>query len=477
MKIWRLVPVLALALSGVLVSAGPASADQRPNNWGYGNAYNCTGSGGGVIPPGNYNSMVVTGVCYMPAGNINIWGNLTIAPGALLDAVTPGDPSATPAVPATVVVGGNVTVGSGAVLLLGCSPNISCGAPYPGISFDQVRGNITAWGAQGVVVHSVSIGGNVSINGGGGGAAADTCNAQNPPPAPIVANLEPWSLDPNLDFTPVYTDFEDSSIGGNYSVANLDSCWLGTLRNQIGGSASFTNNSFGDPDATEIGNNLINGNMACFGNNPAPQFGDGAAPDLVAGWGIGQCNFGIVLQNPAAEAVAMNGETGVGINEHFVVSTRSLRTYVGIHTATNVGSFPGYPLTTESGDSIIADLNDFTLSGGGLTGTADYTGGSPGTAPGEAYLATAYPDGSQSFVAFDTCATCSFDGQTGMVTLRAYGSTTPSGFTSGTFLITSGGVTIPTSSSPVPPLSTLTGYGQFYGFGGTVFVIEHLGFG
>jgi hypothetical protein len=64
-----------------------------------------------------------------------------------------------------------------------------------------------------------------------------------------------------------------------------------------------------------------------------------------------------------------------------------------------------------------------------------------------------------------------------MVTLRAYGSTTPSGFTSGTFLITNSGNVVASSSSPVPPLATLTGYGQFYGFGGTVFVIEHLGFG
>jgi hypothetical protein len=379
------------------------------------------------------------------------------------------------------VIGGDVTVGSGAVLLLGCSPNISCMPPNPGISFDEVRGNITAHNAQAVVVHSVSIGGSVSINGGGGGSAADSCNSQASPPAPIVKNLKPWSEDPNQYFTPVYSDVEDSSIGGNYTVANLDTCWLGTLRNQIDGNASFTNNAFGnpvgDPDTMEIGNNLIDGNLACFGNNPAAQFGEGAAPELVGGVATGECGFGVVLQNPSAEAILMNGGTGVGINEHFAVSTHRLRTYFGLHTSTNVATLPGYPVTTSSGDSIIAELNSFTLSGTGITGTATYTGGPPGRVPGEAYLATAYPDGSQSFVAFDTCGACSFDGQTGQVTLRAYGSTDRSGLTTGTFLITSAGAVVASPTSPVPPLSTLTGYGKFYAFDGITFVIEHLGFG
>jgi len=463
MKLMRLIPALALALSGVLVSAGAASAEKGPSNWGHEDTYRCDGSGGGVVPPGSYDSMIVTGVCYMPTGNVNIKGDLKIAPGALLDAVSPGDPTSGPVVPATVVVGGNVTVGSGAVLLLGCSPNTSCGPPNPGISFDRVQGNLTATGALGVVVHSASIGGDLSLNGGGGGT--DTC-----------VDIPPlWLSDPGLANgegpgmpVPVYSDVEDSSIGGDLTVANLTSCWLGSLRNQISGDASFKNNVFGDPDATEIGNNLINGDLACFGNNPAPQFGDGAAPDLVGGDGSGQCEFDTVLQNPSAEALAMNGLAGVGINEHFVVSTHRLRTYFGLHVSTNLGTLPGYPVATESGDSIIADLNSFTLSGTGITGTAS---------SGEKYLATAYPDGSQSFVAYDTCDSCTFDGQTGMVTLRAYGTTTPSGFTTGTFLITSAGTVVPNGAIPPPPLSTLTGYGKFYSFDGIAFVIEHLGFG
>ncbi len=217
MKALRLVPVVLLALSGWLVGTGAASASPLSSHHGY----TCSG---GNVPAGSYGSMIITGICYMPAGNINIWGNLTVAPGALLDAVAPGDPTTgTPAVPATVSVGGNIVVGKGAVLLLGCSPNISCAPPNAGISFDSVRGSITAYGAQGVVLHSVAIDGNVSLLGGGGGAAAQTCNSQTPPTDTVpIPNLEPWSEDANLDFTPVYSDVEDVSIGGNYTVTNFD---------------------------------------------------------------------------------------------------------------------------------------------------------------------------------------------------------------------------------------------------------------
>ncbi len=115
MKALRLVPVVVLALSGVLVGAGSASVEPPPPSHAWGHPYKCAG---GNVDPGTYDSMIITGICYMPAGNINIQGNLTITPGALLDAVNPGDPTTgTPVVPATVFVGGNVTVGRGAVLL------------------------------------------------------------------------------------------------------------------------------------------------------------------------------------------------------------------------------------------------------------------------------------------------------------------------------------------------------------------------
>ena len=221
MKAFRLVPVVALVVAGLFATAGTAAASPAA----VGGTYTCTG---GNIPPRVYRSMVVTGVCFTSVGNVVIERNLTVAPGALLDDVTAGDPTTgTPVVSATVHVGGDVFVGRGADLLLGCSPNITCSNP-PGITYGSIGGNLTAIGAQGVVVHSTSIDGNVSVLGGGGGSAAQTCNAQAPG-APTIANLEPWSEDPTLDFTPVYTDFEDNSIGGSLSVVGLTSCWLGSV--------------------------------------------------------------------------------------------------------------------------------------------------------------------------------------------------------------------------------------------------------
>lgn len=473
MRSWRTVAVCTLLLAGTLATSSVAGATGGGNRMHHHGLYACAG---GVIPAGNYPSVLVTGVCTMPAGHVSVWGDLTIASGGLLDAVAPGDPSASPVVPATVFVAGNVRVHKGGVLLLGCSPNISCAPPAAGNTFDRIRGNLTATGAMGVVLHNVAVGGNLTILGGGGGAAAQQCAAQSPSD-PVNPSLAPWSQDAALDFTPVYTDIEDGSVGGNLRVTGLDTCWLGTLRNWVSGNMIFANDTFGDPDAMEIGNNLVWGNLICHGNSPAPQFGDGAAPDLVNGRGLGQCSFKVVLQNPSAYALTSNQVTGVGVMEHFVVSTHSLQTSTGTHTSTNVATLPNYPVTTSAGDTIFANLNSFTLAGTGVTGTAVYSGGAPGQAPGEAVLGTSQTNGWSNSIAYDTCESCSYDGQTGLVTFRMYSVQYPDGHTHGVFLITSAGTVLPTPTSTVPGLATLTGWGTFTGSGTTVNLVEHLGFG
>lgn len=476
MKSFRFVAVLAIAFSGIVAASSVAGASHSAPRFGlnhHHHTYTCTG---GVVPSGDYPSVLIAGICTMPAGHVNIYGDLTIAQGALLDAVAPGDPTSTPVVPATVDVYGDVSVQEGAVLLLGCSPNISCAPPAAGITFDNIKGDLHAHGAEAVVLHDVSVGGNVSIIGGGGGSAAQACAAQ-PATGPINTALAPWSEDASLDFTPVYSDFEDGSIGGNLRIIGLNTCWLGTLRNWVQGDAFFAKNAFADPDAMEIGNNLIFGDLGCWDNSPAPQFGEGAAPDLVKHHAFGQCSFGTVLQNPAPEAIAKNSETGVGVSEHFVVSMHSLHTFTGTRTSSNVGTLPGYPVTTSSGDSVFADLNSFTFAGSGLTGTATYAGGAIGQAPGEALLGSTATNGWSNFVAYDTCGTCSFDGQTGLVGDRAYGVNYPNGHSQGVFVITSAGTLLPTSTSTVPGLATLVGWGTFSGSGNTVNLVEHLGFG
>jgi hypothetical protein len=486
MRIRRLIlfliaPVLVLA-TGASLGAATAGAAPGPGGFGptfghpfghnprnpfgnsggfFGNTYNCTD---GNVPPGNYGSMIITGVCYIPAGNITVRGDLTVAPGALLDAATQGDPAGSPVVPATVIVGGNVVVGKGAALIFGCSPNIFCTSP-PGITYDRIGGNLTGIGALGVVVHSASIQGSVSLLGGGGGANCDS----SPPSPPVPAAPAPWSEDASLDFTPVYSDFEDVTIGGNLSVSNLDSCWLGSLRDQVAGSATYVNNTMADPDAMEIDNNLIGRNMTCFGNSaggvPTVQYGDGgAAPNMVGGQGVGQCGFNVQVLNPAAEA----GE-GPGILEHISVSTLSMKTYFGTHTLS--GSSETLPLgVTESGDTLAAELNNVVLAGSGLTGTLTVDPSAPLGSTGEAVASTTFPNGSESFTAFDNCSLCSFDGQSGSTTIRAYGTTSAWGVTNGTFLVTSGG-------EGDGGLSTLAGYGTFSSQGapaGTLRLVEHL---
>jgi hypothetical protein len=75
----------------------------------------------------------------------------------------------------------------------------------------------------------------------------------------------------------------------------------------------------------------------------------------------------------------------------------------------------------------------------------------------------------KSFTAVDNCA-CSFEGQSGTVTIRPSGTVSPNGSESGTFLIGSGGA----SSGG---LATLAGYGTFSRWGqpaGTLSLVEHL---
>jgi hypothetical protein len=460
----RLALGAAAALVGlVFAPVATASAASAAPLGGGGGAYTCAA---GNIAPGTYSSIVVTGICYTPKGTIRVLGSLTVAPGALLDAVTPGDPPGHPVVPATVLIGGNVIVGRGAVLVLGCSPNISCGSP-PGISFDRVGGNLTAFGSQAVVVHSATIGGNVTIAGGGGGAAggANSAGCFNTRQFPIPA---PWSEDAALanpkTGSPQFTDFEDSSIGGSLYVLGVQTCWLGSIANRVGGNAFFAGNVTSDPDGMEMVNNLVGGNISCLNNVPAVQFGDSILqPNVVRGFASGQCGFRVLKPNPAASPGPPAIPAGPLV--HVSVSASSLKTYFGTHSATHVASLEAVPTT--SGYTITADLNDFTLSGNGLRGSGTVDLKALPQPSGDAVLSTVYPGGSSSFIAYDTC-NCRFRGHHGTVLIRFYGTTTASGFTYGTFLVYSGG-------APNGGLAQLAGWGTFFSAGyGTWRLVEHL---
>ena len=231
-------------------------------------AYTCHG---GVIAPGTYGSVTIAGTCYVPSGVVTIDGNLTLAPGSLLDAVSPESGGPGSSLPGDVYVSGNVTVGQGAALGLGCSPSICEDSTN-----DSVGGNLTAVNALAVIVHGVTIGGNATVTGGGGGVTCDS------PPL--------FDTDPNLSGSPAYGDFENNTIRGNLTVLDLQSCWLGALRNQVGGNANFSDNTLADPDANELLDNDVTQNMVCLNDSPAVQVGDsGAPPNVVDGFAVGQC--------------------------------------------------------------------------------------------------------------------------------------------------------------------------------------------
>jgi hypothetical protein len=455
MKALRLVLVIVLGFFGLVATTTAASASP---SWG-GHRYNCTG---GNVPAGTYDSMIITGICYMPTGTVVVRGDLTVAPGALLDAATPGDPAANPLLPATVLVGGNVRVDRGAVLVLGCSPAGGCHA----VTYDRIRGNLTAIGALGVVIQAVSIGGSATVLGGGGGVAGGAGSGgcfTSPIPAP-------WSEDPALSNpttgSPQYSDFEDSTIGGNLRVIGLQTCYLGSFRDRVAGNVVFAGNATSDPDGNELGSNLARGNVICLANLPATQFGDsGAAPNMVGGFAIGQCGFHVVLPNPIPGPTQPAGPA-----VHITVSTRKLGTYSGTHTQAGPSTpVPLGPNVTESGNTLVAELNNAILAGTGLTGSITVVPGAPLGSTGEVVVATIHPGGSQSFEALDNC-TCSFHGHAGTVTITAYGRTSAHGVTRGTFLITSGG-------AGNGGLATLAGYGTFSSFGqpaGTLRLVEHL---
>ena len=239
--------------------------------------------GTGALPAGTYTSLNVTGTCTVSAGPVTVLGNVTVEPNAaLLSAYGTGNSSLT--------VVGNVAAATGSTVVLGCeASNFPCfddpnqNAPTLNSS-DTVEGSVTATSALAVIVHKSTVDGDIAQTGGGGGLSCS-------PPFP-----SPFSQFQS----PVYSDYEDNTVGGNLRVTDLTSCWFGALRNTVGGSATFSNNSMGDPDANENLTNLVSGNLICSNNSPAIQFGDSMGmSNVVDGFSTGECAFGVDRPNPA----------------------------------------------------------------------------------------------------------------------------------------------------------------------------------
>jgi hypothetical protein len=249
----RLLVGLCVAVMGV-VWAGSALADPTAG------PRIC--SSAGTALNGGYYNLTVDGNAYVPAGGaLTVTGDLTIDAGACLDAFST----------ATVTVFGNIKVGKGATLALGCTPQSIGPVPPCGVTttHDRVVGSITADHPLTMYIDGDLIEGDLISNGGGPG----------------------MTLSPYVNFP-----IKDNTIYGNVSITGWSGAWNGLLRNTIRGNATFANNSGitlgddGTPDSSEVVDNTIWGSLTCSGNWPIAQIGDsGGGDNIVYGGASGEC--------------------------------------------------------------------------------------------------------------------------------------------------------------------------------------------
>ena len=287
-KTLRIAAITSLVLGTVVLGAGAAGAAQTGGH----QPRTCTGTfkSPGVLAGKYKGDVVVTGVCAVNGGAAVIKGDLILAPGSALNATFAlNDVAGTGT--SSLTVKGDVKVGSGALLAMGCEPNfnpctddLNAGTGGTLTGQNKVSGDIRAFHALGVLLHASTIKGDVSLRGGGG---AESCN----PPFPgAFADIG----------SPPFSDAEDNSIGGNLTMTGLQSCWLGALRNSVRGNVFVAGNTMADPDAMEILANRIHGSIACFNNSPAVQYGDSASsPNQVKRHAFGECGFNVRQPNPS----------------------------------------------------------------------------------------------------------------------------------------------------------------------------------
>jgi hypothetical protein len=171
--------------------------------------------------------------------------------------------------PSTITVGHNVTAGLGSLLGLGCQyfgyvPHAAhpCAVePDTGFSAITVSGNVTASGADTVLLNGITVKRNVTLTGGGGDI--------------------PWAL-------------KNNTVGGNFTVSNVTPEWLGVLFSNIGGNLNLFNITATDPEpdggAVSVVVNTVGRNLNC--ENLGPRLTGGAIPgefNIVGHKTTGQC--------------------------------------------------------------------------------------------------------------------------------------------------------------------------------------------
>jgi hypothetical protein len=318
-------PILGvIGIASIVVAAVPGAASAAPAGGGN---YTCTGTAAspGTLA-GNFANVTIAGTCLVNAGNVNIAGNLTVAPNAALVADF-GMNDKTDSGTSNVSVGGNMTVEQGASVLFGCyplmvtlwggpppalfttpdfpcddDPNAFGGTNVPTLSAtEHIGGNLISDNPLGTVVHNTTVGGNVVEDGGGDGATNSTpvgIFATYIPGGPVQSN----GLDTPIPL-PAYTDYANVNVGGNMVVTGMNINWYGIIRDTVHGSLTDTDN-LSTTDANETVTDTIYGNMVCTGNSPAVEFGDSnGQPDKVGGNATGECGFNVLIPNPSPASV------------------------------------------------------------------------------------------------------------------------------------------------------------------------------
>ena len=248
MRTLRVLAAVLAAFSSLVVSAAAVSAEEEGHN----RSLICSGgslpANPSLINPGTYSSIKVTGLCLIPGGTVHVRGDISIEPGAALVTNHPGPPPGQAGPPeddALTTVGGDVRVGKGATLIMGCAPSSGCSVTTK----NRIEGSVRADRPLGLLIRGTTIEENYSIAGGGG--QDYDCS-----PMGFFASMH----------SPVFTALEDTRVDGNVSVRGYQSCWLGITRTKVGGSMSIVDNALGDADAIEILSNTIDGSLSCRGN-------------------------------------------------------------------------------------------------------------------------------------------------------------------------------------------------------------------
>jgi len=277
--------LLVLGVFGVAASSTKAGATSPSSR------ASCSGtlSAPGLLSGTYSGDVTVRGFCVVNGGPTLIRGDLRLAAGSALNATFALN-DVTHVGATSLTVKGHVIVASGATLAMGCEPQASPCSDDPAASTggtltgqNTVSRDVTASGALALIVHASYIKGDVRQSGGGGGLSCA------PPTTGVFA----------LMHSPVFSDYEDNTISGDLKVTGVHSCYFGGLRDSVKGDLSYTNNTFGDPDASEVLTNVVSGDIACSGNSPVVHYGDSAGMPNRAHEASGECSFTAMQPNPA----------------------------------------------------------------------------------------------------------------------------------------------------------------------------------